>query len=122
MDRMDISDKRESAQTSVTSGAIVPVEVGRDRAGDVGASAAKNPGRVLRGLADLPSGTLLDEPALAAALDVSQRTVRAMAARGEIPPGIRLGGRTTWLAGRVLAHIGRCAEEAAREAEKRNRS
>ena len=69
-------------------------------------------GRVLRALADLPPGALLDEPALAKALDVSPRTVRAMVARGEIPPGVKLGGRATWLAGRVLDRIARAAAEA----------
>ncbi len=69
-------------------------------------------------LATLPSGTLLDERALARCLQVSPRTLRRMVVRGELPPGIRLGGRTVWIAGRVLEHLNARAERIARQAEK----
>jgi predicted DNA-binding transcriptional regulator AlpA len=73
---------------------------------------ATPPGRTLTGLADLPERALLDETALAAALACSKRTVRQMVARHELPPPIPLAGRSTWVAGRVLAWIEAAAEGA----------
>ncbi len=64
-------------------------------------------------LADLPTGSLLDERSLAEVLDVSPRTLRRMVARFEIPPGVKLGARKIWTAGEVLAYIGRRAEDLA---------
>lgn len=75
-------------------------------------------GRVLTGLADLPPTAILDEAALAAALGCSKRTLRRMASRNEIPPAIRLAGRSSWQAGRVLAWLNSRAERAEREAER----
>jgi len=63
-------------------------------------------------LTGLPSGTVLDERALAQALKVSTRTVRRMADRGEIPPGVRLGARKVWLSDKVLAFLSERAEQA----------
>jgi hypothetical protein len=75
--------------------------------------------RILTALAELPDRTLLDENALAAALNVTSRTVRRMVNRCELPPGIPFAGRSTWIAGKVLAHIEANAEKAARDADRR---
>lgn len=78
-------------------------------------------GWLLTELAALPPGAMVDEQRLARLLGVTDRTVRRMVRRGELPPPVRLGGRAVWLAGRVLAHVERRAEEAARRAEKEAR-
>jgi len=70
------------------------------------------------GLARLPEQALLDQKQLAAALGVTKRTVRRMVVRFELPPPIRLAGRSVWLAGRVLGHIEARAERAAQDADR----
>jgi len=69
-------------------------------------------------LAELPEKALLDELALSKALGVCRRTIRNMAERNELPPGVRFGGRPMWMAGRILAHFEARADEAARDAER----
>jgi predicted DNA-binding transcriptional regulator AlpA len=39
-----------------------------------------------------------------------------MVARGELPPGLALGGKKVWLAGKVLAWIAEAAEGEERKA------
>ena len=78
-------------------------------------------GLLLVSLASLPAEAILDERRLASILCVTPRTVRRMVSRFELPPAIRLAGRSVWLAGRVLAHIQSAAERAEREAEERAR-
>ena len=56
-------------------------------------------------LALLPEKSLLDEAHLAAALQVSPRTVRRMVGRSQLPPPVQLGGRSFWMVGKVLQHI-----------------
>ncbi|MBN2130874.1 MAG: hypothetical protein JW741_15335 [Sedimentisphaerales bacterium] len=75
-------------------------------------------GKVIRSLAEMPPGTILDETALAAALGCSKRTLRRMVGRFEVPPAIRLASRASWQAGRVLAWIAARAERVEREAER----
>ena len=72
-------------------------------------------------LAELPQKTLLDETQLARMLHVTRRTVRRMVSRGELPPPIRLAGRSVWLAGNILKHFEAAAERAEREAEQEAR-
>lgn len=76
------------------------------------------PGRTITALATLPERTLLDESALSTALNLSKRTVRRMVSRHELPPPFRFGGKSTWLTGKVLAHIEARAERQARDAER----
>ena len=86
-------------------------------------SAPANPTtpKIVLALAELPAKALVDERALAAALAVTQRTVRRMVARFELPPPILLAGRSTWIADRVLAHLEARAARAARRAEQEER-
>lgn len=56
-------------------------------------------------LADLPGETLLDEPALAHLLDTSSRTIRRMVYRGQLPAGIKLGGRRVWMVKKLLEYL-----------------
>ena len=75
-------------------------------------------GVVLDELARLPEKAILDEVALSRALHVAPRTLRRMVNRWQLPPPVPLGGRSVWLAGKVLDHIQAAAERAARDAER----
>ena len=72
-------------------------------------------------LSKLPEKMLLDESALAKILGVTKRTVRRMVNRFELPPPVRLRGKSTWFAGRVLRYIEDRAERLQRDAERRER-
>jgi len=76
-------------------------------------------GLLIDALARMPERAILDERALAEALGVTPRTVRRMVGRFELPPAVRLAGRSVWFAGRILAHIEAAAERAEREADRR---
>ena len=82
---------------------------------------APGAGMLVDVLARLPDKSILDETRLAGILAVSGRTVRRMVKRGELPPAVPLGGRSVWLAGRVLGYLERQAERAEREAEREAR-
>lgn len=68
-------------------------------------------------LARLAAGTILDEARLASIFKVVPRTIRRMVSRHELPPAIPLGGRSVWLAGRVLAYLESMAEHAEQNME-----
>jgi hypothetical protein len=69
-------------------------------------------------LAELPVNTLLDNQALAEVFSVSTRTLRRMVGRGEIPRGIRLGGRSMWIAGTLVEYLKAEAERQAAQARR----
>ncbi len=70
-------------------------------------------------LARLPRQALVDESAMARGLGVVPRTVRRMVARHELPPSLgKMGGRSVWIAGRVLDHLETRAEQAEKKAER----
>lgn len=75
-------------------------------------------GCTIAALSQLPAGSLLDERALAAALEVSPRTVRRMVERGEFPAGVRLGARKIWLSDKVQQFLAERAERLAAEARR----
>ena len=89
-----------------------------DELGNCGTCGDNRKGLCLTGLADLPENTYLDDKALGAALDVSSHTIRRMTRRHELPPPVRLGGRSLWIAGKVRAWIAERQEQAEREAQK----
>ena len=91
--------------TDPTRGTTLPDEV------------AHGPGVVITVLAEMLARTILDEAALADALQVSPRTVRRMVTRNELPKPVPLGGRVRWFAGDVLDHIAMRAEVLRRDAE-----
>ncbi len=74
---------------------------------------------VLDGLSKCPAGTLLNERALADCLAVSPRTVRRMVAHGQLPAGIKLGGRRIWIAEKVMEFLVSRSDDLATEARKR---
>lgn len=69
-------------------------------------------------LATLPPAAMISEAALAEALACTDRTIRAMARRGDIPPAIKVAGRACWFVGRLLQHL---EAEADRKAKKQDR-
>lgn len=73
----------------------------------------------LDGLAALPKGMLLNEKALADSLAVSPRTVRRMVAHGQLPAGIKLGGRRMWVADKIMEFLVARSDELAQEARRR---
>lgn len=73
---------------------------------------------IYAGLVEIPREALLDEKALADVFDVCTRTVKRMVTRYELPPPIQFGGKSMWIAGRVLSWFDSQAELAEREAMK----
>lgn len=69
---------------------------------------------VLLGFADLPDEAMMTEPALAEALNCSDRTVRRMIARGELPQPVLVGHRRLWKARSLRAWMDRRAADAQR--------
>ncbi len=82
-----------------------------------GAGAGECPG-VITALAVLPKKTILNEAAMAKIFDVTDRTIRRMVTRHEIPPPIRVAGRSSWFAGYVLDHLDAQAVKKQKEAER----
>jgi predicted DNA-binding transcriptional regulator AlpA len=78
----------------------------------------KEQGFLMMGLAGLPSNALLGEKALAAVLDVSTRTLHRMVVRGQMPQGVKLGGRRVWMVGKIIEYLAAEAERLAMEARK----
>jgi len=74
---------------------------------------------VLTELARLPADALLNESAMARIFGVVNRTIRRMVIRHELPPPIRVAGKSMWFAGLVLAHLRAKAELAAKAEEKK---
>lgn len=75
-------------------------------------------GTTITALTLLPTGTMLDERALAGVLRVSPRTIRRMVERGELPEGVKLGGRKIWISEKVIDYIAAQADRQAAEARK----
>lgn len=69
-------------------------------------------------LSDFADDDLIDQLELAQCFGCTDRTVRAMTARGELPPGIRVAGKTRWLAGNVRAWIAQRAHQREEEARR----
>lgn len=82
---------------------------------------ATQTGRIITSLAELPAHALIDEKELARLLSRTDRTVRKMVSRFELPPPIQFGGRSTWLAGKVIAWIAERADRAASKAQEMER-
>lgn len=72
----------------------------------------------LTGLAELPCNTLLGESALASLLHVSTRTLTRMILRGQLPQGVKLGGKRMWIAGKVIDYLALESDRLAGEARR----
>jgi predicted DNA-binding transcriptional regulator AlpA len=71
-------------------------------------------------LAELPAAAFIDAPGLAELLGVHVKTVRRMAARGELPAAFRFGGRSGWTAGAIAEHVGRLQAKAIESGARRD--
>jgi len=56
---------------------------------------------------------------LAGHFQVSTRTIRRMVAHGQIPEGVKIGGRRVWIVGKVIEYVTVEAERLAVEARRR---
>ncbi len=96
-------------------------ESGTPDAGSEAGPLPDAPGILIAALAELPEKAILDEARLAHLFHVSPRTVRRMVGRFELPPPVSLGGRSVWMAGRIVEHIDAAAERKQRVAERQAR-
>ncbi len=76
-------------------------------------------GLLIDDLARLPEKAIVDEKRLATMLRVTTRTIRRMIDRLELPPPVRMRGRSVWFAGLVLSYIEEKAMQSARAASRR---
>jgi predicted DNA-binding transcriptional regulator AlpA len=95
IDRTDMEEEPEAPEVAVQ--AEPPIEPEQS-------NAVETTGIIL-GLAALPEKAILTEAALATAIGVTQRTIRRMVQRNEIPPPVPLAGQAVWFSGNVLNHI-----------------
>jgi predicted DNA-binding transcriptional regulator AlpA len=95
IDRMDMEEEPEAAEAEVRT--EPPAEVQESKSAE--------PTGIILGLAALPEKAILTEAALATTIGVTQRTIRRMVQRNEIPPPVPLAGQAVWFAGGVLAYI-----------------
>lgn len=72
----------------------------------------------LRRLSRLPREMIVDTRALARVLGRSTRTIRRMVDRYEIPPPIRMSGRSTWQVGTILSWYAERAERRVSESRR----
>jgi predicted DNA-binding transcriptional regulator AlpA len=89
----------------------------KDAGADQGAASTEE-GVFLTKLAGLPEGTLLNATALAECLSVSTRTLQRMVKHGQVPDGVKLGGRRVWMAGKVRGFLGDRSDRMAQAARK----
>jgi predicted DNA-binding transcriptional regulator AlpA len=75
-------------------------------------------GWLVDSLARLPAGTLLDECQLAALLGCHRMSIKRGVQRGELPAPVRLLGRSTWTAGRLIQYIDARLDAAEADAER----
>ena len=70
----------------------------------------------------LPKESFIDIRALCEILNLTDRTIRRMISRYEIPNGIMIGGRQMWHVGKLLGHLEARCDDKINEAQKnRNR-
>ncbi|MFH1732304.1 MAG: hypothetical protein ABIF82_11730, partial [Planctomycetota bacterium] len=80
--------------------------------------AADGAGLCVAELGRLPSGTILDERALAGLFQCCAATIKRAVQRGELPAPVRMFGRPVWTAGRILEHVTDRLAQAQKEAER----
>ncbi len=87
--------------------------------GETGRASYHDPGAgVIALLGELPERTLLDISAMSKAFGVCPKTIRRMVKRYDLPPPVRVAGKSQWFAGRVLDWIEGRAESVEKEASR----
>lgn len=66
----------------------------------------------------LPKESFIDMKALCEILNLTDRTIRRMISRYEIPNGILIGGRQMWHVGKLLGHLEERCDKKIEEARK----
>jgi len=66
----------------------------------------------------LPKNSFIDVRALCEILKLTDRTIRRMISRYQIPSGIMIGGRQMWHVGKLLGHLEERCDEKINEARK----
>jgi len=66
----------------------------------------------------LPKESFIDIRALCEILNLTDRTIRRMISRYQIPSGIMIGGRQMWHVGKLLGHLEERCDEKINEARK----
>ena len=72
---------------------------------------------VIRGLGDLPSGTIVTEEGLARIFGRHRVSIKRAVQRGELPPSIRLFGVPVWTVAVIQQHLKNRLETARKESE-----
>jgi predicted DNA-binding transcriptional regulator AlpA len=86
----------------------------------VAPSVGVSEGYCVTALALLPANTLMDDRALATSLRISTRTLSRMVVKGQLPNGVKLGGRRVWMAGKIVEYISAAADRLAAEARRQS--
>ena len=73
--------------------------------------------KVITDFAELKPGTLVNVTFVADALGVSERTVRRMVQRHQLPPPISFGNASLWLIEHLLDYVSSASEDKMREAK-----
>lgn len=60
---------------------------------------------IVRELGDLPGGTVIDQDALARMFHRCSTSIQRSVERGELPPPVRLLGRSRWTVGFILEYL-----------------
>ena len=66
----------------------------------------------------LPKESFIDKRALSEILNITDRTIRRMVSRYEIPNGILTGGRQMWHVGKLLEYLEERCDEKIKESQK----
>ena len=75
--------------------------------------------RAITDLAELPPAALVSPALLARVLGVTERTLRRLVERSELPQPLALGTRKYWLAGRIVTWLESRSDIAERETHER---
>lgn len=69
-------------------------------------------------LGELPSGSIINEEALAKMFGRCQVSIKRAVQRGELPPPVKLLGMPVWTAGKLLDYINERLDAAQKEEER----
>jgi hypothetical protein len=72
-------------------------------------------------LGKLSPSTIVTEEGLAQVFRRCPTSIKRAVRRGELPPPMRMFGRSTWTVGAILTHLNKRLETASKEAERQGR-
>jgi hypothetical protein len=110
-DLPDGENQSEPAESSPESGMVIDGLSGNDQ--------AKSSGILIDFFARLPEKTLIDEARLACEFHLTPRTIRRMVENSLLPRPVKIGGRSMWQVGRVVAYLDGIFDQAELEIKRR---